>query len=234
MRRLTHGSRTMSKLPRPGRARRWSAAGREREPVAGHARRSACRLCLSLARRLRPTRARSTAVRLVLAAFARAGPDVRHGGLRECAACATACAPAASRNARRSAWGSRRAFSRRRCGRRDARSRLLARLGSDASATLLVGIGRFSAEKRWDMVIRAVGEAGRDATVGLLLIGDGPQAARSSSCSRTACAASRCCRGSTTGASSPGCSQAPMRSSTAARPRLSAWSLPRRARAACR
>jgi alpha-1,6-mannosyltransferase len=53
------------------------------------------------------------------------------------------------------------------------REEALSALGLDAGATLLVGIGRFSAEKRWDMVMRAVGEASRRRDVGLLLVGDG-------------------------------------------------------------
>src|SRR5205814_1351903 len=58
------------------------------------------------------------------------------------------------------------------------REQILCALGLDASATLLVGIGRFSAEKRWDMVLRAVGGAARRQPVGLLLIGDGPKRAK--------------------------------------------------------
>jgi alpha-1,6-mannosyltransferase len=58
------------------------------------------------------------------------------------------------------------------------REQVLCALGLDASATLLVGIGRFSAEKRWDMVLRAVGGAARHQPVGLLLVGDGPKRAK--------------------------------------------------------
>jgi alpha-1,6-mannosyltransferase len=53
------------------------------------------------------------------------------------------------------------------------RGQALCALGLDADATLLIGIGRFSAEKRWDMVLRAVGEAARQREVGMLLVGDG-------------------------------------------------------------
>lgn len=53
--------------------------------------------------------------------------------------------------------------------RRDA----LEALGLEPSATLLIGIGRFSAEKRWDMVMRAVGECGTRRPVGFILVGDG-------------------------------------------------------------
>jgi alpha-1,6-mannosyltransferase len=55
------------------------------------------------------------------------------------------------------------------------REQALAALGLGPAATLLVGIGRFSAEKRWDMVLRAVEQAGRRNDVGLLLVGDGPR-----------------------------------------------------------
>jgi alpha-1,6-mannosyltransferase len=53
------------------------------------------------------------------------------------------------------------------------REAALASLGLDGAATLLIAIGRFSAEKRWDMVIRAAGECARRLPVGLLLVGDG-------------------------------------------------------------
>lgn len=55
------------------------------------------------------------------------------------------------------------------------REDLLASLGLDRSGTLLVGVGRFGPEKRWDMVIRAVGDLGRRRAVGLVLVGDGPR-----------------------------------------------------------
>ena len=55
------------------------------------------------------------------------------------------------------------------------REQALGALGLDASATLLLGAGRFSAEKRWNMVLRAVGEVGRRRPVGMLLVGDGPK-----------------------------------------------------------
>src|SRR4029079_12011012 len=58
------------------------------------------------------------------------------------------------------------------------REQVLCALGLGADATLLVGLGRFSAEKRWDMVLRAVGSAARYQDVGLLLVGDGPKRAK--------------------------------------------------------
>lgn len=53
------------------------------------------------------------------------------------------------------------------------RAELLARCGLDESATLLLGIGRHSPEKRWPMVIDATIMAGHRHPIGLVLIGDG-------------------------------------------------------------
>lgn len=53
------------------------------------------------------------------------------------------------------------------------REAALERLGLDSSGVLLVGIGRYSAEKRWEMVMRAVGECGSRRPVGMLLVGNG-------------------------------------------------------------
>lgn len=58
------------------------------------------------------------------------------------------------------------------------REQILCALGLDSSATLLIGLGRFAAEKRWDMVLRAVNGASREYDVGLLLVGDGPKRAK--------------------------------------------------------
>lgn len=55
------------------------------------------------------------------------------------------------------------------------RTAALQSVGLGPDALLLLGIGRFSAEKRWDMVMRAVAEASSRHQVGLLLIGDGPK-----------------------------------------------------------
>ncbi|RSU65264.1 glycosyltransferase family 1 protein [Sphingomonas sp. S-NIH.Pt1_0416] len=55
----------------------------------------------------------------------------------------------------------------------DLRARLLARCELPPSATLLLGIGRYSPEKRWPMVIDAAIAAGSRSPVGLLLIGEG-------------------------------------------------------------
>jgi alpha-1,6-mannosyltransferase len=57
----------------------------------------------------------------------------------------------------------------------ELRRTALAALGLDADALLFLGIGRFSAEKRWELVIRATGECGRNLPVGLVLVGDGPK-----------------------------------------------------------
>lgn len=56
---------------------------------------------------------------------------------------------------------------------RELRLAALDALGLGAEGVLLLAVGRFSAEKRWDLVIRSVGEAGRKLPVGLLLVGDG-------------------------------------------------------------
>lgn len=53
------------------------------------------------------------------------------------------------------------------------RAQLLARCGLGPDATLLLGVGRYSAEKRWNMVIDAAHAAGGRRPVGLLLVGDG-------------------------------------------------------------
>ena len=53
------------------------------------------------------------------------------------------------------------------------REQALCALGLDADATLLIGVGRFSAEKRWGMVLRAVAQISRRRRVGMLLVGDG-------------------------------------------------------------
>ena len=53
------------------------------------------------------------------------------------------------------------------------REEALRALGLGPDATLLLGVGRFSAEKRWNMVMRAAGEIGRRRPVGMLLVGDG-------------------------------------------------------------
>src|SRR5438874_674672 len=53
------------------------------------------------------------------------------------------------------------------------REEALCALGLDASATLLLGVGRFSAEKRWNLVLRAAEEVARRRPIGMLLVGDG-------------------------------------------------------------
>ena len=55
----------------------------------------------------------------------------------------------------------------------ELRRAALAALGLDPCGVLLLGVGRLSAEKRWDVVLRAAGECGRRLPVGLLLVGDG-------------------------------------------------------------
>jgi alpha-1,6-mannosyltransferase len=58
------------------------------------------------------------------------------------------------------------------------RTEALQALGLDEDALLLVAVGRFSAEKRWDMVMRAVSECASRHQIGLLMIGDGPKRQR--------------------------------------------------------
>jgi alpha-1,6-mannosyltransferase len=58
------------------------------------------------------------------------------------------------------------------------RARLLAQCGLGPEATLLLGIGRHHAEKRWPLVIEAVTRAGREVPLGLVQLGRGPHTAR--------------------------------------------------------
>ena len=53
------------------------------------------------------------------------------------------------------------------------RARLLARCELPESATLLIGVGRFSPEKRWPLVIAGAVAAGYSRPLGLVLVGDG-------------------------------------------------------------
>lgn len=55
----------------------------------------------------------------------------------------------------------------------ELRTKALSSIGLPADSVLLIGIGRFSAEKRWEMVIRAASRL--NPHVGLLLVGDGPK-----------------------------------------------------------
>ncbi|MPT49338.1 MAG: glycosyltransferase [Sphingobium sp.] len=57
----------------------------------------------------------------------------------------------------------------------ELRARMLARCGLPEQATLLLGLGRHSAEKRWPMVIEAVTAAGYQHEVGFILFGNGRQ-----------------------------------------------------------
>ena len=57
------------------------------------------------------------------------------------------------------------------------REQALRSLGLPADAALLLAVGRFSAEKRWNMVLRAVGEVARRRPVGMMLVGDGAKRA---------------------------------------------------------
>jgi alpha-1,6-mannosyltransferase len=55
----------------------------------------------------------------------------------------------------------------------ELRREALAGLGLGPDGILLLGVGRFSAEKRWEVVLRAAGESGRKLPAGLLLVGHG-------------------------------------------------------------
>ena len=61
----------------------------------------------------------------------------------------------------------------------DRRVALLAACGLGRDAKLLVGVGRFAVEKRWDVVIDAWSELrARGVNAGLVMIGDGPERER--------------------------------------------------------
>jgi alpha-1,6-mannosyltransferase len=55
----------------------------------------------------------------------------------------------------------------------EVRRQLLALCGLGPDATLLLGVGRYSPEKRWGMVIDAAISAGTALPLGLVLVGDG-------------------------------------------------------------
>ncbi|MEO6248451.1 MAG: glycosyltransferase [Sphingomicrobium sp.] len=57
--------------------------------------------------------------------------------------------------------------------RPELRREMLDRLGLPDDGVILVAVGRFAAEKRWPMVIRAAAAAAQQRPVGLLLIGTG-------------------------------------------------------------
>jgi alpha-1,6-mannosyltransferase len=55
------------------------------------------------------------------------------------------------------------------------RAAALETLGLGPDGLLLVGVGRFSGEKRWETVLRAVATTARRHPLGLILVGDGPR-----------------------------------------------------------
>jgi alpha-1,6-mannosyltransferase len=61
---------------------------------------------------------------------------------------------------------------------KEVRAAALQSLGLEADSTLLLGIGRMSAEKRWAMVLAAAAQVSRRRPLGLLLVGDGPKRRR--------------------------------------------------------
>jgi alpha-1,6-mannosyltransferase len=58
------------------------------------------------------------------------------------------------------------------------RERMLARCALPPDGTLLIGVGRHGAEKRWPLVIDAVTAAGIERPVGLIIVGDGRERGR--------------------------------------------------------
>jgi alpha-1,6-mannosyltransferase len=57
----------------------------------------------------------------------------------------------------------------------ELRAAALESLGFGPDGLLLVAVGRFSGEKRWETVMRAVSSAARRHPIGLILVGDGPK-----------------------------------------------------------
>ncbi|WP_296678343.1 glycosyltransferase [Novosphingobium sp.] len=60
----------------------------------------------------------------------------------------------------------------------EVRRRLLELCDLPETATLLIGVGRLSAEKRWPMVVDAVMAASHDHPIGLVILGDGNKRSR--------------------------------------------------------
>jgi alpha-1,6-mannosyltransferase len=60
----------------------------------------------------------------------------------------------------------------------EVRRRLLELCDLPESATLLIGVGRLSAEKRWPMVVDAVMAASHEHPIGLVILGDGNKRSR--------------------------------------------------------
>lgn len=60
----------------------------------------------------------------------------------------------------------------------EIRESALEALGLGPDGVLLLGLGRFSAEKRWEMVVRTIGDSPCRRRVGLLLVGAGSKAWR--------------------------------------------------------
>ena len=235
--RSRRGGPTWSRRRRPGRARRWSA----RWPgigaaLARHACRSAVGLCLSLvraaSRRSRRSTAGSTgsgsicarldgAFDLVVSASADLTRRLAAGGLRKSVTIPMGVEPGRFSPALRDP---------RRCART-----MLRALRPDPSATLLlIGVGRYSPEKRWDMVIDAALAAG---VVDSGRPGAGRRRAQQAYVVAQAAGGphvvDRRCRRAIALRWPPSW-RAPTRSSTAARRRPSAWSRPKRAPAGCR
>ena len=230
----THGGRTMSKPPRHGRARRWSAAGK--------AMRAARWSCIPTRSRLMPIAGSAALLRSRRSTAGSAGSGATCAVSGACTmsssaptrSCPSGFERAASATARPCRWASKPGCFRRGSARRiSARPRWRAS-GSIRRRCCWSASAAFPREKRWDMVMRAVGECARRHPVGLLLVGDGRKrqtlellAARLPS--RRGHAADLAIA-----TSWRDCWRARTHWSTAAKRRPSAWSLPRRARAECR
>ena len=142
------------------------------DPLACHAFGPACRLRLSVARGHRKDRHH----RLWLGRFWRHLRGLsRMFDVVVCANAQLTDRLKRAREQRDSADGRRSRIFSPRLRSPAVRAAALQTLGLNEDALLLVGIGRFSGEKRWDMVMRAVEGCSARHEVGLLLFGDGPK-----------------------------------------------------------
>ena len=124
------------------------------EPLAGHACRSARGLCLSLARRHRADRDRSIAGSAGSGGICAASAGCSISSFAPTRSSPSGFARAASAKAETMPMGVEAGLFSPALRSAALRAQALASLGLDATRMLLVGVGRFSAEKRWDMVIR--------------------------------------------------------------------------------
>ena len=127
---------------------------------------------------LASTAAHRCVVRLVLAPSARPRPDVRHRWSARTRQFADRLVEGGVANVETIRMGVESGVFAPSLRSAALRSAALHSLGLDEAATLLIGVGRLSAEKRWPMVLRAVAAAARSHPVGMVLVGDGRQRAR--------------------------------------------------------